>query len=203
MVSEPRRPARSKNVLAQIDPAFIAVCARRSNGEGQRPPVNQSCGGGSPAHNKDVGQEDGSRHPRFEKTVPDTQEDGSGHPRFARRRFQTPKKTVPDTHASREDGSRHPRSEGRRFQTPKKTVPDTHASREDGSRHPRRRFRTPTLRGKTVPDTHAPSDWWQLEFPSPNGGCPATLPPNGGCPATLPWLSGSPLFSGFPLGEEI
>jgi hypothetical protein len=50
-------------------------------------------------------------------------------------------------------------------------------------------FRTPALRG--VPDAHtpsnwglqtptlphAPSDWRQLEFPSPNGGCLATLYP--------------------------
>jgi hypothetical protein len=42
-----------------------------------------------------------------------------------------------------------------------------------------------TASGDGVQDTHTPSDWRQLEFPSPNGGnggCLAT--PNGGCPAT-------------------
>jgi hypothetical protein len=29
--------------------------------------------------------------------------------------------------------------------------------------------------GVPAPDTHTPSDWRQLEFPSPNGGCLATL----------------------------
>ena len=44
-----------------------------------------------------------------------------------------------------------------------------------------------------VPDTHTPSDWRQLEFPSPKGGCLATSGnTSGGCRATLTLASPSP-----------